>query len=268
MKTALIQLDVKSDKKKNIEHAETLLERAASKGAELIVLPEMFNCPYGIQYFKEYSESIPDGPTCRMLSSVAKKRKIIVVGGSMPEAQGGKLYNASPVFSSAGKLIAKHRKIHLFDINLKTVKMQESAVLTAGKEPTVFDTPIGKCGLIICYDVRFPELFRLMLKKGVKMVVMPGAFTVPTGEAHWHMLMKTRAVDNQVYMVAVSPARSRGEGYKAFGHSLVSDPFGQIVVEGGISQTTLFADIKSERIAEIRAMLPLLRHSRLKMPQS
>jgi predicted amidohydrolase len=183
-----------------------------------------------------------------------------VVGGSIPEISNGKLYNTSSVFDPTGKLIAKHRKVHLFDVSLKKVKMMESSVLTPGDSLTTFDTPFGKVGLIICYDVRFPEIFRLMLKKDIKAVVVPAAFSVVTGTAHWKMLMRTRAVDNQIYMIAASPARTYGKGYRAYGHSLVSDPFGIIEAEAGVGEEVIYADLNKERIEEVRNTLPLLRH--------
>jgi len=260
MKTAIIQLKVKPDKFANIARAEELMTKAVKNDAKLIVLPEMFNCPYGTQYFKEYSEPIPTGPTCQRLSSFAKKNRVTVVGGSIPEVSNGKLYNTSAVFNPSGNLIAKHRKVHLFDVSLKKVKMKESSVLTPGESLTTFSTPFGKVGLIICYDVRFPEIFRQMLKKDIRAVVVPAAFSVVTGSAHWKMLMRTRAVDNQIYMVAASPARSYGKGYRAYGHSLVSDPFGVVIAEAGVGEEVIYADLNNDRVEEVRNTLPLLRH--------
>jgi len=262
MKTAIIQLRPCYHGNSNIPIAEKLMEDAVRQKAELLVLPEMFNCPYSIDFFKKLSEHVPDGATCRFLSSFARKHGVTVVGGSVPEVCGGKIYNTSPVFGSSGRLIAKHRKIHLFDISLKSVTMKESAVLTPGDTPTVFRTPFGNIGLVICYDIRFPELFRMMLKSDIKAVVMPGAFTMPTGKAHWKLLMQARAVDNQIYMIAASPARNRKDGYKAYGHSMVTDPFGEVVVEAGTDETVIYSVLDRERVRHVRSVLPLLKHRR------
>ncbi len=259
VKTAVIQLSVGERKDENLDRAEARISDAAKNGARLIVLPEMFNCPYDVKMFASFAEEIPFGKTARMLSCAAKKHAVTIVGGSLPEVAQGKIYNSSPVFNVHGRLIALHRKIHLFDISLKSVKVKESSILSGGEKITIFKSPIGPMGLIVCFDIRFPELFMEMGKKGVVAVVMPGAFTLVTGSAHWHMLMRSRAVDNQIYMVASSPARNK-KGYQAFGHSLISDPFGIIMAEAATGEKTIYADLSTERVREVRSMLPLKRN--------
>jgi omega-amidase len=258
----LCQLKVYHDKKRGLANAAAKIIEARKKGAQMIVLPEMWNCPYSTKYFRAYAESIPGGESCAMLSGLARKLKVFIVGGSIPELRAGKVYNSAPVFDPKGKLVAVHRKLHLFDVRLKGVNMRESDVLSAGEKPTVFRTPFGNMGLLICYDARFPELFRLMEKDDVRAVVMPGAFSKVTGSAHWHALIKIRAVDNQIYMIAVSPARDNRADYRAFGHSMIVDPWGTEVVSAGTKETVIAGTLLRSRLNEVRQSLPLLNHRR------
>ncbi|MFH0920697.1 MAG: carbon-nitrogen hydrolase family protein [Fibrobacterota bacterium] len=258
----LCQLKIKPDKQANLARAEELVCRATRQGARLVVLPEMFNCPYKSALFPEYAERVPDGPTSRLLSRLARLHKVTLVGGSIPEREGKRVYNTATVYDVAGRLVARHRKVHLFDVNLKNVTLRESDTLSPGNDVTVFSTPFGKMGLLVCYDARFPEIFRLLQKRGVNAVVIPAAFSVTTGTAHWHALLRMRAVDNQVYVLAASPARSQSAGYRAYGHSLVADPFGVIVAEAGIGETIVIAELNPARLKDVRARLPLLAHRR------
>jgi predicted amidohydrolase len=252
---------VTADKARNLLRARAMLGRAKAAHADLAVLPEMFNCPYETARFSAHAEKVPHGPTCAMLSSEAKKLRMTVVGGSMPERDGRRLYNTSPVFDPAGRLVARHRKIHLFDVSLKSVAMRESDVLSAGDAITIFKTTLGTFGLVICYDARFPELFRLMLRKNIIGVIMPGAFSVETGSAHWRALLRIRAVDNQIYMAAASPARNRS-GYRAYGHSMIVDPWGTPLAEAGTRPALITAAIDPARLKQIRGRIPLLQHRR------
>ena len=261
-KVGLCQFVVRRGKQENLDCARKCIETAARRGAKLVVLPEMFNCPYDSAFFADYAESVPAGPSCRMLAEAAGDFRVHIVGGSLPERRGRRIYNTSVVFNPQGRLIARHRKIHLFDVSLKTVRMRESDVLSPGSRITVFATPFGSMGLVICYDARFPELFRLMLKKGITAVVMPAAFSRETGSSHWHALVRMRAVDNQVYMLACSPARGPSAGYRAYGHSLIADPWGSVMAEAGEGEGVITAVLEQACLAEIRSRLPLLIHRR------
>jgi len=262
MKAGLCQFKVVDDKQTNLLKAGAFIERAAKAGAKLVVLPEMFNCPYVSELFPAYAEPLPGGPTAAMLSRLARLHKITLVGGSIPERDRGRVYNTAAVFDPAGHLVARHRKMHLFDVRLKGVTMKESATLSAGNTVTVFRTPFGNMGLLVCYDARFPELFRLLQRHGVTAVVIPAAFSVTTGSAHWHALLRMRAVDNQVYVLAASPARNPRAAYKAYGHSLAADPFGVITAEAGTGETVVTAVLDPGRLKDVRARLPLLAHRR------
>lgn len=262
MKTALIQYSPGTDKEDNLNRIEYLIEDSVRKGANLIILPESTTCPYSTEYFSDFAEKIPDGETSNVLSSLAKKYGIFIIGGSIPEKFDNKLYNSSPIFSSAGGLIGVHRKIHLFDVDLDTVDIKESDVFSAGHELTVFSTPFAKIGVLVCYDIRFPELFRLLVDSGVDMVVVPAAFSVETGEAHWKELIKIRAVDNQIFVAAVSPARNQKHSYKAYGYSRVVDPFGNTLASAKENEETIIVELDFDLIQNIRDKFPLLKHRR------
>lgn len=263
IKVALIQMNVIDDKERNLAKASEMIKKSAGEGAVLAVLPEMFNCPYDNRYFPSYAEQ-EGGDSWQVMSGLAKENKIFLVGGSIPEIdQQSHIYNTSFVFNPQGQQIAKHRKMHLFDIDVKGGQyFKESDTLSSGNEVTVFDTPYGKVGLVICYDFRFPELSRLLVKRGASFIVVPGAFNMTTGPAHWELLFRARAMDNQVYTLGVAPARDVTAGYVSYGNSLVVDPWGKVLKSLGGEEDILIEDLDLERIEEIREQLPLLKHIR------
>ncbi|MBZ4687901.1 MAG: Nitrilase/cyanide hydratase and apolipoprotein N-acyltransferase [Clostridiales bacterium] len=260
-KLAVIQHKVGFDKKENMERAARGIREGVEKGAQIVVLPEMFNCPYANDYFPEYAESYPRGETYRFLQRQATEHGIYLVGGSVPEKEGESLYNTSFVFGPDGSLLGRHRKMHLFDINVPgKIYFKESDTLSPGEKITLIDTEFGKIGVAICYDVRFPEMFRVMALKGVRLVVIPGAFNMTTGPAHWELLLRARAVDNQIYVAAASPSRDTAGVYTAWGHSMIVDPWGEVVVEAGSGEEVLVADIESAQIERVRQRLPVYKH--------
>jgi omega-amidase len=193
MRIALAQLKVVSDKAVNLARARSTIQEAASHGAQLVVLPECFNSPYGTQYFDAYAETLSDGPSFTCLSQAAKESNVIVVGGSIPERTHDALYNTCLVFNEHGQLVGKHRKVHLFDIDIPgKITFQESKVLTAGNELTHVDTKYGRVGIGICYDVRFPEMAMIAARKGCVAMIYPGAFNMTTGPLHWELLARAR----------------------------------------------------------------------------
>ena len=257
---ALCQIKVGMEKERNLDAAESMIREAAKKGAEVIALPEMFNCPYSNQYFKEFAED-EQGETVRHLSSLARELRIYLVGGSIPELDGDKVYNTCFSFNRQGKVIGKHRKIHLFDIDVKGgIRFIESETLTSGESVTIIDTEFCKIGIGICYDVRFPELFRKMTLAGAKLVILPGAFNMTTGPAHWDLTMRARALDNQIYFAAVSPARDVEGPYQAYGNSCVANPWGEFAGRTDARESIVFAEIDLDYLEEIRNQLPLLKH--------
>ena len=258
MRLAMLQMEVVHNKEENLRHALKLLEQVSRDGAQIAVLPEMFCCPYSNRYFREYGEE-QGGLAWQMLSQAAQELNLWIVGGSIPELCEGKVYNTSYVFDAKGTQAAKHRKAHLFDINVEGGQaFRESEVLTPGDQVTVFDTPWGKLGLCICFDLRFQELSKLMADKGAQMIVVPAAFNMTTGPAHWELLFRQRAVDNQVFTVGVAPARDDDGEYVSFAHSMVASPWGKVLCDCGVSECVEFIDINTERINSIRKQLPIL----------
>jgi len=262
MKLAVLQMKVKEDKGKNLKKLEKLCEEEETRNSDLVLLPEMFNCPYETDRFPDYAEEIP-GRSTELLSELAAACDAYIVGGSIPEQADGKVYNTSTVFNPKGEMIAKHRKIHLFQVDYPgRIQFDESKYLDRGDEKTVIETDLGTLGVAICYDLRFPELFRSMVNAGAEFILVPAAFNTTTGPAHWKPVLRTRAIDNQVFVAAASPARNRSSSYKAYGHSLVADPWGEVLVEAGEGEETLYFDIEVDKVEEIRKRLPLLKSLR------
>lgn len=263
-KIGVCQMHVVKSKEKNIARARSMIKEAAGGGCKLVVLPEMFNCPYNSSLFPEYAESHPEGSTLKMLSAAAAEEKIYLVGGSIPERDGESVYNTSFVFGPRGEMLAKHQKIHLFDVDLPDgLSFHESRTLGAGKKITVVETDLCTLGVAVCYDIRFPELIRLMALGGAEVVVLPAAFNMNTGPAHWELLMRTRAVDNQVFLVGASSARDAGASYVSYGNSVIVDPWGRIIAQADEKETVLFGEIDLQILNETRAALPLLKHRSL-----
>ena len=260
MKIALIQMAVVDNKEKNLLNAKEKIHEAALKGSQIICLPEMFNCPYDNSYFEAFAED-DYGQTITMIQSLAKKYQLIIVAGSTPEKYENKIYNTSYIVNDEGKIISKHRKVHLFDVNVKDgIKFKESEVLTAGNKISVVSTPLGKIGVAICYDMRFPEVIRKMALEGAQIVFIPAAFNMTTGPAHWHTIAKARALDNQLYMALCSPARNMEASYTAYGHSLIANPWGEIENELDEKESILIHEVNLKAVESIRESLPLLRH--------
>ena len=253
----MIQMNVVRDKSQNIAHARELLRQAAGEGLDLAVLPEMFCCPYSNRLFRAYSEE-EEGEAWAALSQMARELGIYLVGGSMPELSDGKVYNTAYVFDREGRQIAKHRKVHLFDVNIAGgQRFQESAVLSPGDQITVFDTEFGKIGLCICFDLRFQELAKIMADRGAQMIVVPAAFNMTTGPAHWELLFRMRAVDNQVFTLGTAPARNEAESYVSYANSILADPWGNVLARAGAGEEILKAEIDFAQNQAIRQQLPI-----------
>jgi len=264
LKIALIQLLVSSSKQQNITQACNLIRQAASNGARLVVLPEIWNSPYGVKYFPQYAESIPNGETTNALSVCARETGIYLVGGSIPERDGDKLYNTSTIFDPKGKLLGIFRKIHLFDIDIPgKITFKESDALSPGRQLFTFDIDEKyRIGLAICYDLRFPLLASLYSTHQCHLLLYPGAFNMTTGPAHWELLLRSRALDNQMYVAGISPAHDEQADYKAWGHSTLVDPWGTIVATCETNQEIIYGEIDVEHLTAIRKQLPYLSQQR------
>lgn len=259
---ALLQTKVYSDKLKNINNVIKLIEKVSKEGADIAVLPEMFCCPYDNSFFKEYGEE-EGGLAYKYLSKVANDNNIYLIGGTIPELEGDSVYNTSYVFNRNGEKIGKHRKMHLFDIDIEGGQsFKESDVLSAGSNVTVFDTEFCKMGIAICYDIRFPELSRLMVDDGAEVIIVPGAFNMTTGPAHWELHLRGRAVDNQVYTIGVAPARDYDSLYHSYGNSIIVSPWGNIINKLDEKEGYIIQKIDLNLVKKVRNELPLLKHVR------
>lgn len=263
IKLALCQMNVVDDKETNIKKATSMIANSADNHADFIILPEMFNCPYSNDKFIEYAEEEHDSCTLNTISDLAKTYNAYILAGSIPEREDGKLYNTSYLFDKTGSIIAKHRKMHLFDIDVKDkITFKESDVLTAGDEFTIVDTDFGKIGIGICYDVRFVELARIMAEKGASILFYPGAFNQTTGPAHWELLFRSRALDNQAFCIGVAPALNMDASYHSYGHSIVANPWGEVIAQAGEKEELILCEIDLSEIKKVREELPVLKNKR------
>lgn len=263
LNVGICQLRVTADKSLNLQNVKRLIAEAAISGADIIVLPEMFNCPYQQDTFSNYAEAEESSETLQLLATLALKHHCYLVGGSIPERDQSQIYNTAYIFNRFGQIIAKHRKVHLFDIDVPgKIEFKESAVLSAGDKVTLFETEFGKFGVLICYDLRFPEMFRLMAEAGAVGVFIPGAFNMTTGPAHWEVLMRARAIDNQQFIIGVSPARDETVSYVAYGNSIAVNPWGEVLWKAGAEETVQIVKLNLEEVDEVRERLPLLKHRR------
>ncbi len=262
IRIAIIQALPRGDGAARRAHIRELVERAAQEKPDLVTLPEIWNGPYQQDLFPAFAEP-RFGPSWQFLSGLAAEHGIWLSGGSIAEREEGKVYNTAYVFDRSGREAARHRKMHLFDIQVSGGQhFMESATLTPGDEVTVFETEFCRTGLCICYDARFPELFRLMVDRGAKLVLVPAAFNMTTGPAHWELLFRQRAVDNQVFCVGTSPARDLSAAYHAWGHSIVTDPWGRVVMQMQEQEELGVVELDLDLADQIRAELPLLAHRR------
>ncbi|MBR5536274.1 MAG: carbon-nitrogen hydrolase family protein [Clostridia bacterium] len=257
MKIALLQTPVGFDKQANVDNACAQVREAAQSGARLVVLPEMFCCPYSAQYFVPYAEPA-GGPVWQAMSRCAAENGICLVAGSMPERDGGRVYNTSFVFGPDGSQLARHRKMHLFDVAFDGGQFfRESDTFTPGEEVTTFDFEGITFGLCICFDFRFPELSRLMALRGARAIIVPAAFNMTTGPLHWETMFRQRATDDQVYTVGVAPARDEHGVYVSYANSILCSPLGQILTRAEADSCILYSDLDPDAVSAARRQLPL-----------
>lgn len=253
MKTSMIQMRVSKDKSENIARAAELIR--SCRGADVIMLPEMFLCPYSPASFVENAEPA-DGAAAKMLSRAALETGAYIVGGSTPEAEGGRIYNTCLVFSPEGKLIAKHRKAHLFDVNVKDgQKFTESETLSAGGGATVFETPFGRFGVCICFDIRFPEFIASM--HGIDALFVPAAFNMTTGPLHWELLFRARAVDGQFFTFGCAPARDETAPYVSYANSICVSPWGRVLARADEKERMIAVDADLSEVRAAREQIPI-----------
>lgn len=263
IKAAILQTKVFADKEKNIRQLEDILSSGRTEGADLVTLPEMFACPYETKNFPLYAEP-EGGPTWQALSALAAEYGIYLSAGSIPESvKRGDVYNTAYVFGRDGRQIGKHRKAHMFDIQVSGGQcFRESDTLTPGDQIGCFDTEFCRVGLCVCYDFRFPETARLMAQDGAKVILVPAAFNMTTGPAHWELMFRQRAVESQCYVIGTAPARDPGSSYVSWGHSIVVDPWGTVMMQMEEKEDVRIVEIDLDYLEKVRRELPLLAHRR------
>lgn len=262
IKIANLQVKVFPEKQKGIDQLSRLLDLQELRKVDLVTLPEMFLCPYSKENFPIYAEE-EGGPSWQACSQLAKDHGIYLSAGSLPEKdEHGHVYNTAYVFDRQGRQIAKHRKVHLFDINVSGGQsFKESDTLTPGDRIETFETEFCKMGLCVCYDFRFPETARLFVQEGAKVILVPAAFNMTTGP-HWETMFRQRALDNQVYAIGTAPARDPESSYTSWGHSIVAGPWGDVVCQMDEREGIQFSEIDLDTVDRIRGELPLLQHRR------
>lgn len=261
-KIATCQMNVVDNKDTNIEHAIQLIKKASFNGAKLITLPEMFNTPYDNSKFIEYCEEETTSKTLNSMQDIAREENIYLQSGSIPEKESNHLYNTAYLINPKGKIIGKHRKMHMFDIDTDNMKFTESDTLTPGDSVTTIKTPLANISIAICYDIRFPELWTLMNKNNSDIILLPGAFNKTTGPLHWETLIKARAIDNQCYVVATSPSQIENPYYVAWGHSMIVNPWGKIIAKAHENEEILYANITQSSLSSVRNQIPVLTNRR------
>jgi predicted amidohydrolase len=223
-KIALCQILPGFDKNHNVEHAIELIEQAADQGAELVALPEIFYYPYDLHSLRQLA-----GDEQRILDQfkgICMSKNIVLCTGSMVVKEGEKYYNTSFLIDRTGELVLKYRKCHLYDVKFKGLDVQESSVFSAGDRIDTAKTSLGNISVMICYDIRFPEISRLAALSGAELLIVPADFNQVSGPAHWEVMMRARAIENQVFLAAVSQAKNKEAPYKVFGHSMIISPWG------------------------------------------
>ncbi|MBI3978543.1 MAG: carbon-nitrogen hydrolase family protein [Chloroflexi bacterium] len=264
MRVAAVQMNTGADKEANLRAAEDLIGRAADLGASVIALPEYFNYLGPAQGHAANAEPIP-GPTIERLSALARRRGVTIHCGSIAERspETPKLFNTTVVLDPAGEIVARYRKIHLFDIEIAgQVTAMESATIEAGHEVVNLSIDGVGCGLTICYDLRFPELYRILALKGAQVLFIPAAFTMFTGKDHWEVLIRARAIENQCFVVAPAQVGKHPPDRTCYGRSLIVDPWGLVLASAPDVPTVVSADLDMEQLARIRRELPSLQNRR------
>jgi len=268
MRVAAIQMNSGADVDKNLQTADRLFAQAAEDGCQLVVLPENFALmPRNARDKIAHAEQPGDGPIQAFLVDAARKHGLWIVGGSIPmvSPEAERVFGACPVYDAQGIEQACYRKIHLFDVKLpdSDEAYQESWSMFPGDHPQTVGTPIGKIGLTICYDLRFPELFRHLVDDGATVFTVPAAFTRVTGEAHWHTLLRARAIENLAYVIAPGQYGEHPDKRQTYGHSLIVDPWGKVLAEQAEGDCIVAADIDPDLPAKLRNDFPALANRRL-----
>ena len=264
LRVACVQLTSRDDKAANLETAESLVARAAAAGADVVVLPEKWNGIGNAEALRALAEPLDGGESVEAMSGWARRHGVALVGGSITERREGrdKLSNTCCVFTADGSLAAVYRKIHLFDVEVGGLVYRESEAEEAGDEPVLAELEGWSIGLSVCYDLRFPELYRVLTLEGAELLTVPANFTLVTGKDHWELLLRARAVENQCYVAAAAQIGEVMPGRPSFGRSLVADPWGIVLAAAPDEETVVVAELDRARLQAVREKLPSLANRR------
>jgi deaminated glutathione amidase len=260
IRIACVQLTASAEKAANLERAERLVARAASLGADVIALPEKWNGVGNAEQLHALEEPLESGESVAALSRWAQTHGVSIVGGSISERREGheKLSNTSIVVTPDGSVSAVYRKIHLFDVEVGGLVYCESEAEEPGDEPVVTQVEDWPVGLTVCYDLRFPELYRVLALEGAELVTVPANFTERTGRDHWEVLLRARAIENQLYIAAPAQIGEPMPGRRSYGRSLVADPWGTVLAQAPDEECVIVAELDRGRVRDVRAKLPSL----------
>jgi len=261
---AAVQMTASSSKEENLAKAETFVRLAAERGAALVVLPEVFSWRGPRAEEPAQVESVP-GPTSERLGELARRYRLYLLAGSFLEkTDEPRSYNTSLFLNPEGQILAHYRKIHLFDVDIPgQVRVKESDTKKPGQALVACETPLGIFGLSVCYDLRFPELYRGLANRGAEVIFVPSAFTFPTGAAHWEPLLRARAIENQTYIIAPNQIGKNAHGFADYGNSMIIDPWGKVIARAADKECFITAEIDRDYLEKVRRELPCLTHRRL-----
>jgi predicted amidohydrolase len=265
MIAAVVQMTSGGDLARNLERAADWIARAAQAGAAFVALPENFALMQEEDAGPSPVAEGPDGPIIEFLRDQAKRHSILLAGGSLPERVPGdaRCFNTAPLIDADGTVLARYRKIHLFDVDLPDASFKESRTVGPGEEIVVAETRVGPVGLSVCYDLRFPELYRALAERGARILLVPAAFTVPTGRDHWEVLLRARAIENQAFVLAAAQYGIHNATRRSFGRSMIINPWGVILATVPDGEGIALAELDFATLERIRRELPALRHRRL-----
>jgi predicted amidohydrolase len=260
LRVACVQLNSGTDKAENLEKAERLVARAASTGADVVLLPEKWNAIGSADTLRANAEPLEGGTTVEAMAGWAQQHGITLVGGSITEIREGrdKLSNTCVVFDPSGDLVAVYRKIHMFDVEVGGHVYRESEAEEPGEETLVCAAEGWRVGLTVCYDLRFPELYRILALEGAELITVPAAFTLYTGKDHWELLLRARAVENQCYVAAANEWGVHEDGKASYGRSTIVDPWGVVLAQAADEDTVVAAELDRAHMEQIRRSLPSL----------
>lgn len=265
MKVAAIQMVSTPGRDENLATAARLIDEAAAAGARLVSLPEYF-CQFGWKETDKFqiAEDAGHGPIQELLAAKARQHGIWLAGGSLPlkTPDPAKVTNTALLFNPQGEVVARYDKLHLFSFQDGERSLDESRTMVAGRQCVAADTGVGRVGMSICYDLRFPELYRALGE--LDLILVPSAFTETTGRAHWELLLRARAVENQCYVLAAAQGGTHANGRRTFGHSLLVDPWGEVVASLPLGEGVVIGELDMQRLQSVRRMVPALRHRRLR----